>query len=44
MVVGYGVAQVAYGLGLKQIVIIDVMTLAGLFILSGAGASSMPTL
>src|SRR3954470_10052334 len=33
MVVGYGVAQVAYSLGLKQIVIIDVMTLAGLFVL-----------
>src|SRR5262249_30988401 len=33
MVVGYGVAQMAYSLGLKQIVIIDVMTLAGLFVL-----------
>ena len=33
MVVGYGVAQVAYSFGLKQIVIVDVMTLAGLFIL-----------
>src|SRR4051794_31902786 len=39
MVVGYGIAQVAYSLGLKQIVIIDVMTLAGLFILRlAAGA------
>ena len=41
MVVGYGVAQMAYSLGLKQIVIVDVMTLAGLFILrvaAGAGA------
>ena len=33
MVLGYGVAQVAYSLGLKQIVIVDVMTIAGLFIL-----------
>lgn len=33
MVVGYGIAQVAYSFQLKQIVIIDVMTLAGLFIL-----------
>ncbi len=33
MVAGYGVAQVAYSFGLKQIVIVDVMTLAGLFIL-----------
>lgn len=33
MVLGYGVAQVAYSFGLKQIVIVDVMTLAGLFIL-----------
>src|SRR6476659_6664155 len=42
MVVGYGVAQVAYSLGLKQIVIIDVMTLAGLFILRvAAGASAV---
>ena len=41
MVVGYG-AQVAYSLGLKQIVIIDVMTLAGLFILRvAAGASAV---
>jgi 4-hydroxybenzoate polyprenyltransferase len=33
MVAGYGVIQVAYSFGLKQIVIIDVMTLATLFIL-----------
>jgi 4-hydroxybenzoate polyprenyltransferase len=33
MVLGYGVAQLAYSYGLKQVVIIDVMTLAGLFIL-----------
>ena len=33
MVLGYGVAQVAYSLGLKQIVIVDVMTISGLFIL-----------
>ncbi len=39
MVVGYGVAQVAYSLGLKQIVIIDVMTLAGLFILRVAAGA-----
>src|ERR1700733_2237821 len=42
MVVGYGAAQIAYSLGLKQIVIIDVMTLAGLFILRvAAGASAV---
>ncbi|HEY6731570.1 MAG TPA: decaprenyl-phosphate phosphoribosyltransferase [Solirubrobacterales bacterium] len=42
MVVGYGVAQTAYSLGLKQIVIIDVMTLAGLFILRvAAGAEAV---
>jgi 4-hydroxybenzoate polyprenyltransferase len=42
MVVGYGVAQVAYSVGLKQVVIIDVMTLAGLFILRvAAGASAV---
>jgi 4-hydroxybenzoate polyprenyltransferase len=42
MVVGYGVAQVAYSVGLKQIVIVDVMTLAGLFILRvAAGASAV---
>ena len=39
MVVGYGVAQVAYSLGLKQIVIVDVMTLAGLFILRVAAGA-----
>jgi 4-hydroxybenzoate polyprenyltransferase len=42
MVVGYGIAQMAYSFGLKQIVIIDVMTLAGLFILRvTAGASAV---
>ena len=42
MVIGYGVAQMAYSLGLKQIVIVDVMTLAGLFILRVmAGASAV---
>lgn len=42
MVVGYGVAQMAYSMGLKQMVIIDVMTLAGLFILRvAAGASAV---
>jgi 4-hydroxybenzoate polyprenyltransferase len=42
MVAGYGVAQLAYSLGLKQVVIIDVMTLAGLFILRvAAGASAV---
>jgi 4-hydroxybenzoate polyprenyltransferase len=42
MAVGYGVAQTAYSLGLKQIVIVDVMTLAGLFILRvAAGASAV---
>ncbi|HEX6228611.1 MAG TPA: decaprenyl-phosphate phosphoribosyltransferase [Solirubrobacterales bacterium] len=42
MVVGYGIAQVAYSLGLKQLVIVDVMTLAGLFILRvAAGASAV---
>jgi 4-hydroxybenzoate polyprenyltransferase len=42
MVVGYGIAQVAYSVGLKQIVIVDVMTLAGLFILRvAAGASAV---
>jgi 4-hydroxybenzoate polyprenyltransferase len=42
MVVGYGIAQVAYSLGLKQIVIVDVMVLAGLFILRvAAGASAI---
>jgi 4-hydroxybenzoate polyprenyltransferase len=42
MAVGYGAAQVAYSLGLKQVVIVDVMTLAGLFILRvAAGASAV---
>ena len=42
MVVGYGAAQMAYSLGLKQIVIVDVMTLAGLFILRvAAGAAAV---
>src|SRR3954451_17829568 len=42
MVVGYGVAQMAYSLGLKQIVIIDLMVLSGLFILRvAAGASAV---
>ncbi len=39
MVVGYGVAQMAYCFGLKQIVIVDVMTLAGLFILRVAAGA-----
>jgi 4-hydroxybenzoate polyprenyltransferase len=39
IVVGYGVAQLAYSLGLKQIVIIDVMTLAALFILRVAAGA-----
>ncbi len=39
MVIGYGIAQVAYSLGLKQIVIVDVMTLAGLFILRVAAGA-----
>jgi 4-hydroxybenzoate polyprenyltransferase len=39
MVVGYGVAQLAYSLGLKQIVIVDVMTLSGLFILRVAAGA-----
>jgi len=42
MVIGYGVAQLAYSFGLKQVVIVDVMTLAGLFILRvAAGASAV---
>ena len=42
MVVVYGIAQMAYSLGLKQIVIVDVMVLAGLFILRvAAGASAV---
>ena len=42
MVLGYGIAQMAYSLGLKQVVIVDVMTLSGLFILRvAAGASAV---
>ncbi|MGA8745785.1 MAG: decaprenyl-phosphate phosphoribosyltransferase [Solirubrobacterales bacterium] len=42
MVVGYGGAQIAYSIALKQVVIIDVMTLACLFILRvAAGASAV---
>jgi 4-hydroxybenzoate polyprenyltransferase len=42
MVLGYGVAQLAYSFGLKQIVIVDVMTIAGLFILRvAAGAQAV---
>jgi 4-hydroxybenzoate polyprenyltransferase len=42
MVFGYGSAQLAYSFGLKQIVIIDVMTIAGLFILRvAAGAAAV---
>jgi len=42
MVIGYGIAQMAYSFGLKQVVIVDVMTLAGLFILRvAAGASAV---
>ena len=44
MVAGYGVIQVAYSFGLKQIVIIDVMTIAALFILRVmAGAEAVDT-
>jgi 4-hydroxybenzoate polyprenyltransferase len=32
LVAGYGVAQLAYSFGLKQVVIVDVLTIAGLFI------------
>jgi 4-hydroxybenzoate polyprenyltransferase len=39
MVVGYGVAQMAYSLGLKQVVIVDVMVLVGLFILRVAAGA-----
>ncbi|MBK8294227.1 MAG: decaprenyl-phosphate phosphoribosyltransferase [Solirubrobacterales bacterium] len=43
-VTGYGAIQVAYSFGLKQIVIIDVMTLATLFILRVmAGAEAVDT-
>ncbi|HEX3324198.1 MAG TPA: decaprenyl-phosphate phosphoribosyltransferase [Solirubrobacterales bacterium] len=42
MVVGYGVVQMSYSLWLKQIVIVDVMTLASVFILRvAAGASAV---
>ncbi len=42
MVAGYGLAQLAYSLGLKQMVIIDVMTLSALFILRvAAGATAV---
>jgi 4-hydroxybenzoate polyprenyltransferase len=44
MVTGYGVIQVAYSFGLKQVVIIDVMTLATLFVLRVmAGAEAVET-
>ncbi len=39
MVFGYGAAQMAYSFGLKEIVIIDVMTIAGLFILRVAAGA-----
>ena len=43
-VTGYGAIQVAYSFGLKQVVIIDVMTLATLFILRVmAGAEAVDT-
>lgn len=43
-VTGYGIIQVGYSFGLKQIVIIDVMTLATLFILRVmAGAEAVDT-
>ncbi|MGH2974838.1 MAG: decaprenyl-phosphate phosphoribosyltransferase [Solirubrobacterales bacterium] len=42
MVIGYGVVQLAYSLRLKQVVIIDVMTLASVFILRvAAGANAV---
>ena len=42
MLAGYGAAQLAYSFGLKQIVIVDVMTIAGLFILRvTAGAQAV---
>jgi 4-hydroxybenzoate polyprenyltransferase len=42
IVAGYGAAQLAYSFGLKQVVIIDVMTIAGLFILRvAAGAAAV---
>jgi 4-hydroxybenzoate polyprenyltransferase len=39
MVIGYGVVQMAYSLRLKQIVIVDVMTLASVFILRVAAGA-----
>jgi 4-hydroxybenzoate polyprenyltransferase len=39
MVIGYGVIQLAYSLRLKQVVIIDVMTLASVFILRVAAGA-----
>lgn len=39
MVIGYGVIQLAYSLWLKQVVIIDVMTLATVFILRVAAGA-----
>jgi 4-hydroxybenzoate polyprenyltransferase len=39
MVIGYGIAQMAYSLALKQVVIIDVMTLASVFILRVAAGA-----
>ena len=39
IVAGYGAAQMAYSFGLKEIVIIDVMTIAGLFILRVAAGA-----
>jgi 4-hydroxybenzoate polyprenyltransferase len=42
MVAGYGAAQLAYSFGVKEIVIVDVMTIAGLFILRvAAGAQAV---
>jgi len=42
MVAGYGAAQLAYSFGLKEVVIVDVMTIAGLFILRvAAGAQAV---
>jgi len=39
MVIGYGIIQVAYSLWLKQVVIVDVMTLATVFILRVAAGA-----
>jgi 4-hydroxybenzoate polyprenyltransferase len=42
MVIGYGIVQLAYSFWLKQVVIVDVMTLATVFILRvAAGASAV---